>query len=79
MEIMDFFFHGMSNSQLIILVISAILIGINKTGMPGLGLLPVVMLALWFDSRISPGLQLVMLAVTDLFAVIYYRHKANWP
>ena len=79
MQIMDFFFHGMSNSQLIILVISAILIGINKTGMPGLGLLPVVMLALWFDSRISPGLQLVMLAITDIFAVIYYRHKANWP
>ncbi|MBR2364365.1 MAG: sulfite exporter TauE/SafE family protein [Lentisphaeria bacterium] len=79
MQIIDFFFHGMSHAQILILIFSAILIGINKTGMPGLGLLPVVMLAIWFDSRISPGLQLVMLAITDIVAVIYYRHKANWP
>lgn len=75
---LDMFFGGLTSTQLVILIFSALLIGINKTGMPGLGLLPVVLLAIFFDSKISPGLQLVMLALTDIVAVIYYRHKANW-
>ena len=63
---MDYFFHGFSNLQLIVLMFAAILIGINKTGMPGLGLLPVVMLANTFPVGLSTGIQLGMLALADL-------------
>ena len=75
---MDYFFHGFSTLQLIVLAISAVLIGINKTGLPGLGLLPVVMLANTFPTGISTGLQLGMLALADLPAAWYYRKTVNW-
>lgn len=75
---MDYFFHGFTTLQLVILMIAAVLIGINKTGLPGLGLLPVVMLANTFPVGISTGIQLGMLALADLPAAWYYRKTVNW-
>ena len=75
---MDYFFHGFSTLQLVILMIAAVLIGINKTGLPGLGLLPVVMLANTFPVGLSTGIQLGMLALADLPAAWYYRKTVNW-
>ena len=71
-------FSGLDAIQLVTLVIGAILIGINKTALPGLGLLPVVMLASTFNARLSTGLQLGMLALADVIAVLYYRRHADW-
>lgn len=62
----------------IVLCISALLIGINKTALPGVGLLPVILLASAFETRLSTGLQLGMLAMTDVMAVIWYRRHADW-
>ena len=64
--------------QWLTLVAAALLIGVNKTAMPGIGILPVVMLATVFEARLSTGLQLGMLAVTDIMAVIYFRRHADW-
>ena len=64
--------------QLVILMIAAVLIGINKTAIPGLGVLPVVMLTMTFETRLSTGIQLGMLALADVIAVIYYRRNADW-
>ncbi len=64
--------------QLTTLIIAAVLIGINKTAIPGLGVLPVVMLTLVFETRQSTGIQLGMLALADLIAVSYYRKTADW-
>ena len=64
--------------QLMILMIAAVLIGINKTAIPGLGVLPVVMLTMTFETRLSTGIQLGMLALADVIAVIYYRRNADW-
>ena len=75
---MDYFFHDFSTLQLIVLMIAALLIGINKTGLPGLGLLPVVMLANTFPVGLSTGIQLGMLALADLPAAWYYRKTVNW-
>ncbi len=65
-------------TQLVVLIIGAMLIGINKTAIPGLGVLPVVMLTLVFETRLSTGIQLGMLAMADLVAVAYYRKQADW-
>ena len=75
---MDYFFEGMSALQLTALITAALLIGINKTGIPGIGLLPVLLLTLTFPTRLSTGLQLVMLCMADVLAVIWYRRSANW-
>lgn len=61
-----------------ILFVCAVLIGINKTCIPGIGPLPVVLLALSFPAAKSTGIQLIMLCMADLMAVSYYRKKANW-
>ena len=65
-------------AQWAMLVAAAIMIGINKTAIPGIGILPVVVLAAAFEARLSTGLQLGMLAVTDIMAVIYFRRHADW-
>ena len=75
---MDYFFHDFTTVQLVVLMIAAVLIGINKTGLPGLGLLPVVMLANTFPVGLSTGIQLGMLALADLPAAWYYRKTVNW-
>ena len=64
--------------QIVILCISALLIGVNKTALPGIGILPVLLLADTFDSRLSTGMQLLMLAWADIMAVIYFRRSADW-
>ena len=69
---------SLSAIQLTVLIIGAVLIGINKTAIPGLGVLPVVMLTMTFETRMSTGLQLGMLAMADVIAVIYYRRSADW-
>lgn len=74
----DFFFHGFSGFDLAMLIVSAVLIGINKTGIPGLGLVPVLLLTLVFPTRLSTGLQLVMLCIADVAAVAWYRRSADW-
>lgn len=74
---MDAFFNGVNGIQLLILIISAILIGINKTGMPGIGVLPVIMLSIFFPAKYSTGLQLIMLCMADFMAMLYYRRKGN--
>ncbi len=72
------FFGGFEPLQLIVLAISAVLIGINKTALPGIGVLPVIMLTMVFDSKFGTGLQLVLLATGDIIAVAWYRRKADW-
>ena len=72
------FLAGITICQWLTLAAAALLIGVNKTAMPGIGILPVVMLATVFEARLSTGLQLGMLAVTDIMAVIYFRRHADW-
>ena len=52
--------------------------GISKTGINGLGMLTVPILALIFGAKPSTGILLPMLCCADLFAVAYYRRSAEW-
>ena len=70
--------ESVSAGQWAMLIAAAILIGVNKTAIPGVGILPVVMLASAFEPGLSTGLQLGMLAVTDIMAVVYFRRHADW-
>ena len=60
----------------IVVALCAMIVGIAKTGVPGLGILPVPLMALVFDK--SPGILLGILILADLFAIAYHRHNANW-
>lgn len=56
----------------------AFAIGLNKGGLTGLGILPVLIFALVFHPRQSTGFVLPLLIVGDVCAVITYRRLVNW-
>lgn len=58
----------------------AFLIGVSKTGLPGVSILvvPLMAMALPGRARESTGIMLGMLIVGDLFAAGYYRRAAQW-
>ncbi|HEU5097770.1 MAG TPA: sulfite exporter TauE/SafE family protein [Roseiflexaceae bacterium] len=58
--------------------LGAFLVGLSKTGIPGLGILNVAIFALVFPARESVGLVLVILICGDIVAVSTYRHDASW-
>ena len=62
----------------IIIFFSALLIGVSKTGIQGIGTLAVPILALTAGAKPSTGLILPMLCIADLIAVLYYRRTAEW-
>jgi uncharacterized protein len=59
--------------------LGAFLVGLSKTGIPGLGILNVAIFALVFPARESVGLVLVILICGDIVAVTTYRRDASWP
>ena len=59
--------------------LGALLVGLSKTGIPGLGILNIAIFALVFPARESVGLVLVILICGDLVAVTTYRRDASWP
>lgn len=58
----------------------AFLIGVSKTGLPGVSILvvPLMAMALPGRARESTGIMLGMLILGDLFAASYYRRAAEW-
>jgi len=68
----------LTTTQWAVGILAALLVGFSKTGMPGLGILIVPMLANIFPEKASVGALLPMLIVGDLFAVAWYRQHAEW-
>ena len=64
--------------QWIVGAAAGLLVGISKTGVPGLGILVVSLLAAVFGGRPSVGIMLPMLIFGDCFAVAWYRRHAQW-
>jgi uncharacterized membrane protein YfcA len=65
----------------ILVGVSALLVGLSKTGIPGLGILMTPLMAMAFPLeylRESTGILLGMLILGDLFAAGYYRQHAEW-
>lgn len=57
----------------------AVMVGITKVGIPGLGILVVPLMATVLPARGSVGVLLGILILADLFAIAYHRHNAKWP
>lgn len=64
--------------QWALLLLAAFLIGVAKTGMPGLGSFAVAVFALSLPPRASVGVVLPVLITADLVAVAVYRRHAVW-
>jgi uncharacterized membrane protein YfcA len=62
----------------ILAVITAILVGVAKTGVSGLAIFVVPLIAMVFPAKESVGALLPMLIAGDILAVFYYRQHAQW-
>ena len=70
---------GLDNWQWAVAALSAVMIGMSKTGLPGVGILCVPLMASIMPAKASTGIVLPMLIFADVFAVAYYHRHAVWP
>jgi uncharacterized membrane protein YfcA len=77
---MDYFIQLLDLNwiQWVIVIITAFLIGFSKTGISGMMILAIPILASEFGGKDSTGIILPMLLVGDIFAIWYYRNNVEW-
>ena len=61
------------------LALAALLVGLAKTAVPGLGTLAAALFAAVLPARASTAALLVLLIVGDALALAMYRRHADWP
>lgn len=62
----------------ILAVAGAFVVGLSKSGIKGIEIINVTLMALAFGARNSTGLVVPLLIIADVFAVIYYNRHTNW-
>ena len=70
--------YSISTLDWILIAFSAMLIGMSKTGVPGVSMIVVPTLALIFGGKQSTGVLLPILIMADMFGVVYYHRHAEW-
>ena len=68
----------LSSIQWLVVAVCAAMQGVAKTGVPGVGILTVTLMAMAFGAEESVGLLLGILILADLFAITYHRKNAQW-
>ncbi len=58
--------------------VAALFVGMAKTGIAGLGIVVVPLMASLFPAKQSTGVLLPLLVAADILAVAYYRRHARW-
>lgn len=76
MDIIDSF--NLTNLQWGLAILGACLVGFSKTGISGVMMLVIPILASVFGGKESTGVLLPMLLIGDIFAVYYYSRHAEW-
>jgi uncharacterized protein len=76
--IMNFDISQLQTYQWVLGIASGLVIGMAKTGLSGLTLFFVPLMALSFGSRASTGIILPMLCIGDIFAVAWYRRHGEF-
>jgi len=64
--------------QWILLALAAVLFGFSKTGIPGISILSVGILANLMPAKVATGVVLPMLIFADVFAFFVYRKNLDW-
>lgn len=74
----ELFGYSLNYTTMALLFLVAFFIGMAKTGVHGISMFAVPLLALIFGGKASSGVMLPMLIMADFFAVKYYHRHANW-
>lgn len=59
-------------------ILAAIIMGIAKAGLKGMGVVIVTIMALVFGGRASTGIVVLLLIAADIMAVLYYTRHVQW-
>ena len=70
--------YDLSWSNWLLAFLAAFIVGLSKSGIKGIAILGVILLALVFGGKSSTGILLPMLIAGDIFAVIYYHRHTQW-
>jgi len=70
--------YHLSTTQWIAVFFAVFLLGLAKSGIKGIGIIIVVIMALVFGEKASTGILLTLLISADILAVIYYNRHAQW-
>lgn len=62
----------------ILAFLAAFIVGVSKSGIKGIAIIIVTLMALAFGAKQSTGLIVPLLIVGDIFAVIYYNRHTQW-
>ena len=76
LEILQSFHLGVW--QWLAMGLAVFLLGLSKSGIKGIGIVIVVIMAFVFGEKASTGVLLPLLVVADIFAVTYYYHHVKW-
>ena len=68
----------LTNIQWLVISLTALSIGMSKTGVQGIMLMVVPLMAMAFGAKESTGVILPMLCMADIIAVAYYKRIADW-
>ncbi|AEV96883.1 hypothetical protein A4D02_30005 [Niastella koreensis] len=71
-------FAAYSTTSLILIALSAFIIGLSKAGLKGIDMLNVTIMTIVFGGKASTGIVLPLLCVADVMAVKYYHRHAQW-
>jgi uncharacterized membrane protein YfcA len=68
-----------TSPEFLFVIIGSLLIGASKTGIPGAGILAVILIANVFtDGRLTNGATTPLLILADMFAVYWYQKHTRW-
>jgi uncharacterized membrane protein YfcA len=70
---------GLAPLAWVLLALSAIIVGVSKTALPGINTISIAIFAAVLPAKASTGALLLLLIVGDAFALWSYRRHANWP
>jgi len=69
---------AMEVSDWVLAAFAALLLGMGKSGLKGLGAVIVTLMAIVFGGKASTGVLIPMMILADVFAVIYYHRHTQW-
>ncbi|SDG85585.1 sulfite exporter TauE/SafE family protein [Winogradskyella thalassocola] len=70
--------YNLTLFQWIAIGFAVFLLGLSKSGIKGVGIILIVILAFVFGEKASTGILLPMLICADILAVMYYNRHADW-
>jgi len=71
-------YYRLSNIDLFLAFLAALILGMGKAGVKGLGVVIVTLMAMVFGGKASTGVLIPLMILADIFAVIYYHRHTQW-